>query len=261
LKHKFISPSLLEYKVYGIHACQALFEFNPHQIVRVYVVKSKVPFWGEMLKWCAAQKKTYHLLEEAEMEKVAGTLHHEGICVLRKSDSPLRFPEDLKTARELNDYVLFLVDVTNPHNLGACLRSAAHFGFHTVLVNVNDSPSTVASKWLNGAVARNSMGALERLKIYSCPDVLLGLKELKKHQFTAYATSSHSNALSIYQTKLAPKSVLCMGAEGQGLPKKVVDACDQLLCLPGSGMVESLNVSVAAGCLMSEFARVKELKS
>jgi TrmH RNA methyltransferase len=123
----FIDPEQLrrqraeETRVYGENACQALFASRPDAIVRAWFVQSVTPRFREALRWMAANRKAYHVVDEEELAKASGTEHHGGVCFLIKKRQGLDAQTYLKEA-PAKDCVLALEEVGNPHNLGAIVR-------------------------------------------------------------------------------------------------------------------------------------------
>jgi TrmH RNA methyltransferase len=122
-----------ETRVYGENACQALFQSRPEAIVRAWFIQSVTPRFKEALRWMAANRKAYHVVDEAELAKASGTEHHGGVCFLIKKRHGTSVAQWVAKAAE-EDCVLALEDVGNPHNLGAIMRSCAHFGVKGVVV-------------------------------------------------------------------------------------------------------------------------------
>lgn len=135
----FIDPEQLrrqraeETRVYGENACKALFASRPDAIVRAWFVQSVTPRFREALRWMAANRKAYHVVDEEELAKASGTEHHGGVCFLIKKRQGLDAQAYLQNA-PAKDCVLALEEVGNPHNLGAIVRSCAHFGVNGVLL-------------------------------------------------------------------------------------------------------------------------------
>jgi TrmH RNA methyltransferase len=123
-----------ETRVYGENACKALFESRPDAIVRAWFVQSVTPRFREALKWMAANRKAYHVVEEDELAKASGTEHHGGVCFLIKKRQGLDAETYLQQQIQAKDCVLALEDVGNPHNLGGIMRTCAHFGINGVLL-------------------------------------------------------------------------------------------------------------------------------
>lgn len=107
-----------ETRVYGENACQALFQSRPEAIVRAWFIQSVTPRFKEALRWMAANRKAYHVVDEAELAKASGTEHHGGVCFLIKKRHGTSVAQWVTKAGE-EDCVLALEDVGNPHNLGS----------------------------------------------------------------------------------------------------------------------------------------------
>ena len=135
----FIDPEVLrrqraeETRVYGENACQALFQSRPDAIVRAWFVQSVTPRFKEALRWMAANRKAYHVVDEEELAKASGTEHHGGVCFLIKKRNGTSVQQWVAKSGE-DDCVLALEDAGNPHNLGAMIRSCAHFGVKGVVL-------------------------------------------------------------------------------------------------------------------------------
>jgi len=145
------------------------------------------------------------------------------------------------------DCVLALENVSNPHNLGAIMRSAAHFGVKGVLL---PDPDLLFS----GAAARVAEGGAEALYPIAANDFAQALSSFRKAGYALVTTSSHRGH-SLYQTPLPDKVVIVFGEEQSGVSKKVAAMGDVPVNIPGTGAVESLNVSVATALILGEWWR------
>lgn len=266
-----------EQKICGFHACMALFHNRPQDIIRAYVTEGTRKAFGSMLKFCAETRLAYHIVEPADLAKIAESDHTEGVCILAKMPKHPDFntflknsaeltsppPSDAATASDLRPHVvLWLVGVENPHNVGAILRSAAHFGVAAVLVTPA-TPSATASPssdgWrLSGAAIRIAEGGAEHVPVIVAPgSVADTARDLKrKGGFMLYATTGNPKAHDIWTTEIKHPCVIALGAEGAGLPDIVLKSADATLRLAGTGKVESLNVSVAAGVIAAAATRI-----
>ncbi len=224
-------------KYYGFHACLAIWKKRPQDIIRVYLDPIHLKALRPLLKWCAENKKAYHIIEAKELEKVSGSVHHEGVCLLAKEpkEAPPSFAKDGKAC------LLYLDGVQNPHNLGAILRSAAHFSLSGILGTKDLSPSC----------CRIAMGGSEIVPLFAPKDPFSWLKQ---NRFAILATSSHQGE-PLYHFRFPPRSALIFGSETEGVSKTLLTKADHCIRIPGSGSVESLNVSVAAALCMSEYYR------
>ncbi|QFS59562.1 tRNA/rRNA methyltransferase [Pantoea dispersa] len=247
-----IDPELIrrqrqeETRVYGENACQALFQSRPESIVRAWFVQSVTPRFRETLRWLAANRKAYHVVDDAELAKASGTEHHGGVCFIIKKRMGMPVAEWLQQAQS-KDCVLALEDVSNPHNLGGIMRSCAHFGVKGLLVND-------ASLLESGAAVRTAEGGAEHVQAISGESFAAGLEAFRKAGYTIVTTSSHAGT-PLAQAALPAKMVLVLGQEREGLSDSAFQQGDISLSIGGTGNVESLNVSVATGILLAEWWR------
>ncbi|NIF21082.1 MULTISPECIES: tRNA/rRNA methyltransferase [Pantoea] len=235
-----------ETRVYGENACQALFQHRPESIVRAWFVQSVTPRFREALRWMAANRKAYHVVNDDELAKASGTEHHGGVCFIIKKRLGMAVSDWLAQADE-KDCVLALEDVSNPHNLGGIMRSCAHFGVKGLLVND-------ASLLESGAAVRTAEGGAEHVKAISGESFAEGLEAFRRAGYTIVTTSSHQGT-PLAQAQLPAKMVLVLGQEREGLSDSTFQQGDMSLSIGGTGRVESLNVSVATGVLLAEWWR------
>ena len=236
-----------ELRIHGVNALSAVFAKRPEAIRKLYLLESRIPQLQPLLKWCVANRVGYRIVEETDLQKLAASAHHEGVVadVLRSEPQPLT-----TWLRDLSDgpqCALWLDGVGNPHNLGAILRSAAHFGIAAVLLPKH---STLA---MSGAAARVAEGGAEMV-----PFVRLGrddnaIAQLHGAGFQLAATVVRGGS-DVFKTTLPQRLVYVLGAEGEGMSGELASACDLKLSIPGSGAVDSLNVSAACAVLLSRWA-------
>ncbi|WP_075181583.1 tRNA/rRNA methyltransferase [Pantoea sp. 1.19] len=237
---------LEETRVYGEHACQALWLSRPEAIVRAWFVQSVTPRFRDALKYLAAHRKAYHVVDDAELAKASGTEHHGGVCFLIKKRNGTLVHEWIAAADE-TDCVLALEDIGNPHNLGGIMRSCAHFGARGVLVND-------AALLESGAAVRTAEGGAEHVKAITADSFVDGLDAFRRAGYTIVTTSSHQG-VPLARAELPRKMVLVLGQERDGLSDSAFQQGDLSLSIGGTGKVESLNVSVATGILLAEWWR------
>ena len=237
-----------EQRLYGINAVRAAFARRPQALRKLYLAEARIPQLQPLLKWCVANRIGYRVVADEDLRKLAASSHHEGVVadILREE------PQALTTwLRELGDgpqCLLWLDGVGNPHNLGAILRSAAHFGIAAILLPKH---STLA---LSGAAARVAEGGAEAV-----PFVRMGrddnaIAQLHGAGFKLAATVVRGGQ-DLFATQLPQRLVYVMGAEGEGMNQDLAAACDLRLSIPGTGAVESLNVSAATAVLLAEWCR------
>lgn len=248
----FIDPEVLrrqrseEARVYGENACQALFQNRPDAIVRAWFIQSVTPRFKETLHWMAANRKAYHVVDDAELAKVSGTEHHGGVCFIIKKRHSISVLQWLKQAGEI-DCVLALEDIGNPHNLGAIMRSCAHFGVKGVVVQ--DAALLEA-----GAALRTAEGGAEHVSAITGNSFRETLDAFRQAGYSVVTTSSHRGQ-SLFKALLPKKMVLILGQEKDGVSEDTQAGSDLTISIRGTGAVESLNVSVATGVLLAEWWR------
>jgi len=239
-----------EEKYHGLRACEALFARRPSDIIRVYIVDQRRRHCARLLEWCASNRRGFQVVEQENLSRISGTIHHEGIAILAREIPRLGTPEfsiALESGR-LKGPLLYLDGVHNPHNVGSILRTASHFGVGAVLGARNDLPP------LSPAAVRVAEGAAECLPVYALADAAADLERLKGAGFQIVASSSHRGD-PVYASPLGSNVVLVLGSEGEGISRPIEGLADRLIQIPGTSVVESLNVSVACGILLSEVWR------
>lgn len=238
-----------ELHFYGLNACWALWQNRPKDIVRVYVNRELSDQFADLLEFCSQHRISYSLVGEGDLERLTDSVHHQGICLVAQSRRPLRdqeFFRELPTGRSL---ILYLDGVGNPHNLGAILRTAAHFGIKYVAL---PKDSFVR---LSPAANRTSEGAAEFVSLVQVEDVERFFDSLQERGFSSYGFTADEENPSLYETRISEKSVFVFGNEVKGVSGLVSAIVEKSLRIPGTGAVESLNVSVAAALAMAEFNR------
>ncbi len=243
MKHK---PIHSEQKYYGIHACLALWEKRAQDVIRVYVNESNIKIFNHILKWCSLQKKAYHIVSNEELNKITDSVHHEGVCILAKEPREVSFAECLKNLQQPKMCLLYLDGVQNPHNIGSIIRSCAHFGIPYVLGDKLPK--------LSPSACRIAKGGAEVVKLIQLDKPAIALSQLKKEGFVFIGTSSHDGE-SLYRYKLPPKTVVAFGSESSGMSQTLMKLATQNIQIPGTGAVESLNVSVATSLCLGEYHR------
>lgn len=241
----------------GIHAVKALLA-NPHrQIKKLYVSVSR---HDERLQAVLNQAQTQgvplEMLSSDRMNQQFGSLVHQGIVAVATA-----MPEytehdivNLLAAVEGSALVLILDGITDPHNLGACLRSADAAGVDFVVIP-KDKSATVTP-----VVSKVASGAAESVPLVRATNLARAMTILKEAGVWLYGAAGETKQ-SIYDLELKSAVGIVMGAEGDGLRRLTREHCDGLFALPMLGSVESLNVSVAAGISLYEVVRQRQSTS
>ena len=189
------------------------------------------------------------MVSDEALEKITGSVHHEDICFLVKTTSSLTFEELLKemsVSKSAAEVLLYLDGVQNPHNVGAILRSCAHFGVRAVLADEFSMSSLAPS------AKRIAVGAAETVPLIYLKDIKKAFTGLKRLGFMCFATAM-TEAKSIFDESLPKRCLFLMGAETVGVSKRLLKEADDKLLIPGTGKVESLNVSSATAVILAEY--------
>jgi TrmH RNA methyltransferase len=239
-----------ELRLHGVNACLAAVAARGTEgILRAYFSESTARrHFGALMRELAEARRAYHLVSDDELNRITGSTHHEGVCLVVAAQAPLTAEQWLEDNRRLKQgCVLALEGVGNPHNLGAILRVCAHFGIEAVMV-------PEARVFLSGAAIRTAEGGAENVTVLDAPAFHDTLQAFRAQGWKIVATSSHTGR-DLYKVEFPPKTVLLFGEESAGLSGRAISEGDQCVRIPGTGKVESLNVSVAAGVLLGEWWR------
>ena len=246
-------PTRDELKLCGLAAVRARFARDPGSIQRLFFEHATGQRVGAICQVLAQGKKIYRQVEPAELEKIAGSVHHGGIVAV-VAPPALRSPtaDEVRAWAKRGETVLLLDRIGNAHNLGAIARTAAFFGVRQVVLP--DHPGAARP---TDAAHRVAEGGLEHLTVWLTKNLAGHARELVAAGFEVIGAATRGGRPDAVRRERAAKPIaLVLGNEEHGLSLETAAACSRLVTLPGSGKVESLNVSVAAGVLMWElFAR------
>jgi 23S rRNA (guanosine2251-2'-O)-methyltransferase len=236
--------------ILGFHAIQARLRLDAQSLRAVYYdparrdrrmgdfLKQATPLLGDRL----------HSANSERLHSLAGHDRHQGLVALADKMTVARTLPELVDGIEGPALLLVLDGVTDPHNLGACLRVADGAGVHGVVVPKDRSAH------VNATVTKVASGAAEVVPIIPVTNLARSMKELKEMGITLIGTDEEAE-LSIYDLDLTGPIGIVMGAEGDGMRRLTRENCDQLVRIPMQGVVESLNVSVASGVCLFEAVR------
>jgi 23S rRNA (guanosine2251-2'-O)-methyltransferase len=236
--------------VFGIHAVESLLSKDPARIERLIVMKGRDDRRLQGLLQIAAEHNIpYTLSVRRELDDLVRG-RHQGVVALVEPTSELNENDLDALLDELDEppFLLILDSVTDPHNLGACLRSADAAGVHAVI-----TPKDKAAP-LN-AVARNvASGAAESVPLVRVTNLARTMRALQERGIWINGAAGEGES-TIYQVDFKGPMAIAMGAEGSGLRRLTREHCDQLTKIPMAGSVSSLNVSVATGVFLFEALR------
>lgn len=236
--------------IFGFHALDALLDVHPETILEVWMLKGRD---DERLNTLQARLlevgvKT-QLANRAALDNKAKGGQHQGI-VAKVQAAPTLNETDLEQLLASQDtpFLLVLDGVTDPHNLGACLRTADAAGVHGVIVPKDNSAS------LTPVVRRVACGAAEVVPLFQVTNLARTLRLLQEKGIWVVGTAGEADH-SVYQSTFNGALALVMGAEEKGMRRLTREHCDELVSIPMAGSVSSLNVSVATGVCLFEMVR------
>lgn len=237
--------------IYGIHAVNALLETSPERFIEVYALKGRE---DKRLQPLLNQLHQYGIsvqfLNRQTLDKKSNGEVHQGLMAKVQPAKELNENDlDLLLQNKSQPLLLVLDGITDPHNLGACLRTADAAGVTAVIVPKDKSAQ------LTSTARKVACGAAESVPLIRVTNLARTLRELQQqHNIWIVGTAGEARE-TLYQTKLTGGIALVMGAEGEGMRRLTREHCDQLISIPMAGSVSSLNVSVATGVCLFEIVR------
>lgn len=243
------SPKVL----FGFHAVGVRLKTAPKSIIEIYYEVTRRD--ARMRQFLDRAREAGARLIEADsvrIAKLAGSHGHQGVAARVEAvvqvTSLDELLEDLEAAGIDQPLLLVLDGVTDPHNLGACLRVAEGAGAHAVIAPKDHAVG------INATVAKVASGAAETMPYFMVTNLARTLNELKERNIWIIGTSDDAPQ-TLYQADLKGPVALVLGAEGDGMRQLTRKTCDSLVSIPMKGAVESLNVSVASGVCLYEALR------
>jgi 23S rRNA (guanosine2251-2'-O)-methyltransferase len=243
------SPKVL----FGFHAVGVRLKMAPQSIIEIHFEPTRRD--ARMRQFIDRVKEAGVRLIESDglrISKLAGSHGHQGVAArvqtIEQVHSLDELLENLEAAGTAQPLILVLDGITDPHNLGACLRVADGAGAHAVI-----APKDHAAG-INATVAKVASGAAETMPYFMVTNLARTLNELKERNIWIIGTSDDADK-SIYEVDLKGPVALVLGAEGAGMRQLTRKTCDELVSIPMQGAVESLNVSVASGVCLYEALR------
>ena len=241
-------------KVFGIHAVDNLLRKHPDAVSQLFVQKNRQ---DKRLNAIIELAKNQGIsVQPVDKHKMYNWIdgRHQGVIADAKLEHKQYSEDDLSSLVKANDgQVLFLVldGVTDPHNLGACLRTADAAGVQALIVPKDNSAA------LNSTAIKVACGAAETVPLVRATNLARCLKRLQEQGVWIIGTAGEAQQ-TIYQTRLTGNLALVMGAEDKGMRRLTREHCDELVNIPMQGDVSSLNVSVATGVCLFEIVRQRQ---
>tara|TARA_R110000868_G_scaffold392875_1_gene663727 strand:- start:39772 stop:40518 length:747 start_codon:yes stop_codon:yes gene_type:complete len=237
--------------IFGIHAINAILQTQPQRITHLFTQQGRSD--KRLQELCDLAKQngvSMQGLSKPELTERCGSEQHQGVVAECQESKALNENDLDDMLASLNEpaFLLVLDGVTDPHNLGAILRSADAAGVHAVIATKDKAVG------LTPAVRKVACGAAETMPFVQVTNLARTMKQLQEQGVWLYGTSDKAKQ-NLYQTNLTGPIALVMGAEGKGLRHLTGEKCDHLVSLPMAGSVSSLNVSVATGVCLFEIVR------
>ena len=242
-------------KLFGLHSVQAALDYSPKKIHKAWVDSGRqdkrlMQAVDDLLALGIEPEK----VDRKRLDRLADNNNHQGIVI--EVEMPGELSEsDLKTAVEnLPGTALFLVldNVQDPHNLGACLRTADATGVHGVIITKDNATG------ITPTVCKVASGAAETVPVYQVTNLSRTLRWLKEEGLWIMGAAGET-AQTVYKADFTAPMALVVGTEGKGLRRLTKEQCDVLVSVPMLGQVDSLNLSVATGVLLYEAVRQRLL--
>lgn len=237
--------------IFGLHAVESLLSHQPRRIIRLYVLEQRN---DKKLEALVTQAKKFGInidyASRTELDRLSQEANHQGIVAF--CHKPKVYAEnDLTQLLEnlsMPPFLLILDGVQDPHNLGACFRSADAAGVHAIIAPKDKAVG------ITSVVSKVASGAAETVPFIQVTNLVRTMETLKEKGIWLYGADGEAQQ-TLYQTKLNGPIGIVMGAEGDGMRRLTREHCDFLLKIPMCGSVESLNVSVATGVFLFEVVR------
>ncbi|RZI40590.1 23S rRNA (guanosine(2251)-2'-O)-methyltransferase RlmB [Herbaspirillum sp. HC18] len=235
--------------IFGFHAVTARLRHDASSVEELYVDAGRHDRrMQELLRAAEAAKVRIIHVDGQRLDGMAGSHRHQGVVAKAGELSLARNLDELLDVIEGPPLLLLLDGVTDPHNLGACLRVADAAGAHAIIAPKDRAVG------LNATAAKVASGAADTVPYITVTNLARTMRELKERDIWLTGTSDDVEK-SLYQADFTGPTALVMGSEGEGMRRLTRENCDVLVRIPMHGSVESLNVSVASGVCLYEARR------
>lgn len=241
--------------VYGIHAVEALLQLNSGKIQQLFLQKgSKNPRIIQIKQMAQHQNLVLKEVDAATLQSLAPDMTHQGIMAECETLTPYDEHDLAEYIEKISTtpFLLILDQVQDPHNLGACLRTADAVGVDAVIVPKDQSAA------ITPTVRKVACGAAETVPFFQVTNLARTIRMLKEAGIWIYGLAGEAEQ-DLYQTDLKGPIALVLGGEGKGLRRLTRELCDYLLFIPMFGSVASLNVSVATAICLYEAKRQRNV--
>lgn len=239
--------------LFGFHAVTSRLRHEAASVDELYVDAGRVDRrMQDLLALAKTSGVRIIMADDARLNAMVGTRRHQGVVAKAEEISLARNLDELLDVIEGPPLILILDGITDPHNLGACLRVADGAGAHAVIVPKDRAVG------LNATAAKVASGAADTVPYMTVTNLARTMRDLKERDIWLIGTTDDAEK-SIYEADFKGGVALVMGNEGEGMRRLTRETCDLLVSVPMCGAVESLNVSVASGVCLYEARRQRML--
>ncbi|EAR23337.1 23S rRNA (guanosine(2251)-2'-O)-methyltransferase RlmB [Nitrococcus mobilis] len=237
--------------IHGLHSVRAAVRYDPTHVVEVWLDRqARSGRWQALRRQLEALACPVHLVDRRQLDRLTSGQVHQGVAI-RYAGQPPRAEHELEALlSELGPDPLLLVldQVQDPHNLGACLRTAAGAGVQAVITPRDRAVG------LTPTVYKAATGAVQHIPLFQVTNLARTLRKLREAGMWLIGAAEQAD-VTLYEVDLSGPLVLVMGAEEAGLRRLTRACCDRLIRIPMLGAIDSLNVSVATGVVLYEVVR------
>ncbi len=239
------NTQLNELAVCGYESVKAIAAKRPDVVKRLFFTEARAGSFGGLCSILAKSKKIYRIVSPQELEKLSGTPHHQGVVAMIGLDSPKQADDSLVAGWIKSRAKIVVLDkVGDDHNLGSIARSAAFFGWDAMIIGRDDGAAAITT-----SAYRVARGALEHIPVYSDESAANFLARCSG-RLPVFGADPRGKTVLAQADTGSGAFALVLGNEESGLSETVKKLCSCLLKIPGSGKIESLNVSQAAAVLL-----------
>jgi len=235
--------------IYGIHAVESALKHRGEDVLQLWVLQGrKDDRVNTLLELARKFGVSVQSISADKMKKKCADATHQGVAADLRVTSSKQFALEDVLNKQGSLLLLILDEVQDPHNIGACLRTADAAGVDAVIVSKNRSPG------ITPVVRKVACGAADAVPFIQVSNLARAMEQIRDHNIWIVGTAGETDG-SLYDISASQRMALVMGAEGKGMRRLTRENCDELVYIPMRGSVESLNVSVATGIALFEIRR------
>lgn len=249
-----------ELAICGFAAVKELEKNNPERIKRLYFTAEKAPLFGGLCRKLATQHGIYNQVENVDLEKLSGTVHHQGVVAMVSPPEIIPLDSDIVNIwTERKEPIIYLDNIGNANNFGAIVRSAGFFGIKSIIIPLEESQTSVTT-----STYRIAQGGMEFVTIFSVKTPKFFLEDIKD-KIVRIGTDVHGTIpisklhnFSTTSEKTKKPVLIILGNEETGISDEVKSCCDYLVTIPTPvNNLDSLNVAQAAAVIFYELTKTE----